>query len=100
MDWIYPEAWSYEHNALHHYNTGQKSDPDQVERLFKVVRTSKISFFKKDLYFWFMAFTWKITYYAPSTFLHLKRNSECAHNYGYNHFGSSRKRVGNFQYFS
>ena len=31
-DWMLPEAWDVEHNALHHYELGEGSDPDLLER--------------------------------------------------------------------
>ena len=74
FDWITPEAWKYEHNSLHHTTTGQKSDPDQVERLFRFVRNAQVPLFAKHFLFWYVAFTWKWSYYAPSTTMHLQKN--------------------------
>ncbi|RYZ67071.1 MAG: fatty acid desaturase [Proteobacteria bacterium] len=66
LDWIHPRAWDIEHNVLHHYATGEVEDPDLVEEnvagLADASRTVRLAV--AALY----AFTWKITYYAPSTF--------------------------------
>jgi fatty acid desaturase len=39
LDWILPEAWTYEHNHLHHRNLGELGDPDLVERNFMDIRS-------------------------------------------------------------
>ncbi len=38
LDWMLPEAWSLEHNALHHYRLGEEGDPDLVQRNLQFVR--------------------------------------------------------------
>ena len=66
-DWLLPNAWSYEHNTLHHYHTGEVLDPDVLEdrvRLMREVRAPRI--FKHLIAFVF-ASTWKLSYYAPNT---------------------------------
>ena len=42
MDWMQPEAWDVEHNHLHHYQLGEASDPDLVERNMKPLRTGTL----------------------------------------------------------
>jgi fatty acid desaturase len=69
FDWILPEAWNYEHNVLHHYNTGERADPDLVERNVGFVRHSKGPRWLRYLYVVLLAATWKLSYYAPSTLL-------------------------------
>jgi fatty acid desaturase len=67
FDWIHPKAWDYEHNQLHHYNTGELHDPDLVERHTEFLRAMRIPRFFKYLLLMFAAVTWKYTYYAPNT---------------------------------
>lgn len=66
LDWILPHAWDIEHNALHHYATGELSDPDLVEE--NVAGLDGKPFAVRAAVAALYAFTWKITYYAPSTF--------------------------------
>jgi Fatty acid desaturase len=67
FDWIYPEAWNLEHNVLHHFYTGELSDPDLVEENTAGFRNSKGPVLLKYLGVAFYALTWKYTYYAPNT---------------------------------
>jgi hypothetical protein len=41
-DWIHPDAWSLEHNRLHHYNLGESEDPDHVQFNMQWLRHSRI----------------------------------------------------------
>lgn len=68
FDWIHPAAWDYEHNILHHYNTGEADDPDVAERHTEFLRRLRIPRFLKYLILGFASITWKYTYYAPNTF--------------------------------
>jgi fatty acid desaturase len=67
LDWIKPEAWSYEHNIMHHYHLGEDEDPDNVERNMQWLVKSKIPIWIRYLIVYFFAATWKYTYYAPNT---------------------------------
>lgn len=73
FDWMKPEAWQHEHNVLHHYNLGEKEDPDQVENLLKFMDTQSWSSPKRFTFFCFFMMTWKFSYYAPNTWIHLQR---------------------------
>ncbi len=73
LDWISPEAWAFEHNRLHHYHTGEVLDPDLVEHNTQRLRDADVPELLKHLAVAFYALTWKISYYAPSTFQTLKR---------------------------
>jgi fatty acid desaturase len=66
-DWMIPEAWIYEHNVLHHSNTGEDRDPDLVERNTTAYRASKLPLAIKYAGMAFVAATWRLTYYAPNT---------------------------------
>ncbi|HEX8824669.1 MAG TPA: fatty acid desaturase [Archangium sp.] len=72
-DWIHPEAWRHEHNALHHGRTGETADPDLVEETTGFLRRSSMPLPVKYAIVAFFAFTWKLTYYAPNTFLEWQR---------------------------
>ena len=45
FDWWLVEGWNIEHNNLHHYNLGEKTDPDVFEDSLKVLRVLKFPFF-------------------------------------------------------
>jgi fatty acid desaturase len=66
-EWMLPEAWSFEHNVLHHYHTGEALDPDLVERNFTLMRESRAPRWVKYLVIGVLMCTWKIIYYAPNT---------------------------------
>ena len=67
LDWIKPEAWSYEHNIMHHYHLGEDDDPDNVERNMQWLIRSKTPMWIRYLFIYIFATTWKFTYYAPNT---------------------------------
>jgi fatty acid desaturase len=73
LDWIYPEAWNLEHNVLHHFYTGEPTDPDLVEENTSAIRQAKVPRALKYAAVGFYALTWKYTYYAPNTFQVLER---------------------------
>ncbi|MCB9520725.1 MAG: fatty acid desaturase [Myxococcales bacterium] len=66
-DWMVPDAWRYEHNALHHFRLGESADPDQPELNTSLIRRRGIPLFLRALVLAFVASTWKFTYYAPNT---------------------------------
>lgn len=73
LDWISPEAWRWEHNALHHVRTGDPGDPDLVERNTDWLRRSRMPRLAKYGVVAFFACTWKLLYYAPNTHQLLRR---------------------------
>jgi fatty acid desaturase len=73
LDWMAPEAWHHEHDVLHHFHTGEISDPDLVEENVALIREAKLPLALKYAVVAFYAATWKFTYYAPNTFQILKR---------------------------
>nr|WP_275856182.1 fatty acid desaturase [Sulfurimonas sp. MAG313] len=75
LDWIKPDAWSYEHNIMHHYHLGEDEDPDNIEVNVDLVRTSTIPNIFKYIFVALLASTWKLTYYAPNT-LRILENKE------------------------
>ncbi len=66
-DWMLPEAWMYEHNVLHHANTGEENDPDLVERNTEFLRNSKLPKALRYAVVGLLGATWRPSYYAPST---------------------------------
>jgi fatty acid desaturase len=66
-DWMTPAAWIYEHNILHHQNTGEDRDPDLVERNAEWVRDPRVPRPVRWAIFGALALTWKPSYYAPAT---------------------------------
>ncbi len=75
-DWMLPAAWRHEHNVLHHVRTGELEDPDLVEHNTAWLRESSLPLPIKYGVVAFFACTWKVTYYAPSTFLAWRRAEE------------------------
>lgn len=76
LDWILPEAWRWEHNALHHVRTGDPGDPDLVQRNTDWLRRSSMPMPLKYAVVGFFACTWKLLYYAPNTFQLLQRRDD------------------------
>ena len=66
-DWIWPPAWSHEHNHLHHYHLGEHTDPDLVERNLEWLRQKSWPAPVKVFLIALMAMTWKFIYYAGNT---------------------------------
>ena len=72
LDWITPDAWSYEHNIMHHYHLGELDDPDNVERNMQWLIQSNTPMWLRRIFIYIFAATWKYTYYAPNTLRILK----------------------------
>lgn len=66
-DWMLPEAWKYEHNVLHHTNTGELKDPDLVERNTHWIRGQDLPAWARLAMVGVVAVVWKPFYYAPNT---------------------------------
>jgi fatty acid desaturase len=73
-DWMYPPAWSHEHNHLHHFHTGQLDDPDLVERNAWITRLRAVPRLLKWLLLAFVMTSWKWIYYAPNTLWALQQS--------------------------
>jgi fatty acid desaturase len=71
FDWIQPEAWSHEHNKMHHCALGEwPGDPDVVEEVFGPVRRARVPLAAKYVLLALSACTWKWVYYAPGTLMY------------------------------
>mmetsp|Transcript_10360 Transcript_10360/g.24355 ORF Transcript_10360/g.24355 Transcript_10360/m.24355 type:complete len:480 (-) Transcript_10360:53-1492(-) len=66
-DWMQPEAWDVEHNYMHHYELGEKSDPDLLERNAHNVRIQKIPLPFRYAQMLSLMVMWKWFYYSPNT---------------------------------
>lgn len=75
LDWIEPKSWDYEHNTKHHYNLGEKSDPDNVEINLRWLRESNIPMWMRYVIVISFACIWKFAYYSPQT-LKIQANHE------------------------
>ncbi len=64
-DWMLPEAWTYEHNVLHHTHTGEDTDPDLIERNTEALRDYPMAV--RYGLMGVLALTWRASYYAPKT---------------------------------
>lgn len=78
LDWIKPDAWAYEHNIMHHYHLGEADDPDNIELNLNII--SKFPRWTKYIFVYFLAATWKLTYYAPNTLRILENKESRKHN--------------------
>ena len=72
-DWIHPDAWHQEHNRLHHYNLGERADPDQMQYNMRWLRESKMPMWLRYLIVAVFACFWKAAYYAPRALMELRR---------------------------
>ncbi len=64
-DWVTPAAWHQEHDVLHHYNLGEKLDPDHLQHNMKWLRESNIPIFLRVTMIALFTTVWKVVYYAP-----------------------------------
>jgi len=65
-DWLYPPAWKYEHNILHHFYTNEKLDPDFAPLVIK--GHVNLPFWLRAGITCFYVLTWKLSYYSKNTF--------------------------------
>ena len=72
LDWIKPDAWSYEHNIMHHYHLGEDDDPDNVERNLQWLIQSNVPMWLRYIIVYIFTSMWKYVYYAPNTLRILK----------------------------
>jgi fatty acid desaturase len=74
-DWILPAAWQLEHN-VHHVHTGGPADPDVVEANVEFLRRAQKPLWQKVILACAIMSTWRLSYYAPSTFIQLRRHEQ------------------------
>ncbi|NOQ37062.1 MAG: fatty acid desaturase [Methylococcaceae bacterium] len=71
-DWITPAGWHQEHDVLHHYNLGEKLDPDHLQHNMEWLRQSNIPMCLRYVLVAVFTVAWKILYYAPRTHKELR----------------------------
>lgn len=71
-DWITPDAWHQEHDILHHYNLGEKLDPDQLQHNMEWLRQSKAPMWLRFVIVTVFTALWKILYYTPRSHKELR----------------------------
>jgi fatty acid desaturase len=74
-EWMLPAGFQHEHN-VHHVYTGREEDPDVVEANVEYIRTSTKPRWVKYLMALAIALTWRFSYYAPGTFIQLRRKQK------------------------
>ena len=67
VEWWPAETWRRQHNELHHYQTGELTDPDTLERFGRFIRELKAPRFIKYILLFVSASTWKFSIYAPNS---------------------------------
>lgn len=67
LDWLKVDAWSFEHNIMHHYHLGEDDDPDNVEYNLKWLTSSNIPMWLRYMIVYGFTMMWKPVYYAPNT---------------------------------
>ena len=72
FDWMAPDAWELEHVQIHHFYTGETTDPDLIQRNLSGVRKSRAPKLLRYLAVAASVLTWKWTYYAPQTLMYLQ----------------------------
>jgi len=75
-DWMLPEAWDVEHNYKHHFELGEGSDPDLLERNAHNVRIATRPKFVKYMEMFALMVMWKWFYYAPNTLKEMNERQE------------------------
>ncbi|MCK4840841.1 MAG: fatty acid desaturase [Methylococcales bacterium] len=66
-DWITPAGWHQEHDVLHHYNLGEKLDPDHLQHNMEWLRQSATPMWIRVIVVGIFTAVWKILYYTPRT---------------------------------
>ncbi len=74
-DWITPDGWHQEHDILHHYNLGEKLDPDHLQHNMEWLRQSKVPMWMRFVIVTGFTTLWKILYYTPRTHKELRISS-------------------------
>ncbi|GFO72485.1 NADPH-dependent stearoyl-CoA 9-desaturase [Bathymodiolus japonicus methanotrophic gill symbiont] len=71
-DWITPAGWHQEHDILHHYNLGEKRDPDHLQHNMQWLRQSNTPMGLRYAIVALFTTSWKILYYTPRTHKELR----------------------------
>lgn len=71
-DWMTIPGWHYEHDVLHHYYLGEKTDPNNAQHNMEWLRQSKLPMWQRYMIVAFFSGIWKIVYYTPRTHKELR----------------------------
>ncbi len=85
-DWIYPPAWEYEHNVLHHFYTNESLDPDQISYKLSGSSVENQTWWKKILevsYVILKIISWKASYYSFNTLKALGEKTSYKQDYNF-----------------
>ena len=74
-DWMTPAGWHHEHDELHHYNLGEKVDPNNAQHNMEWLRQSRLPMWLRYVVVALFSGIWKIIYYTPRTHKELCRNA-------------------------
>ena len=74
-DWMTLAGWHHEHDLLHHYNLGEKVDPNNAQHNMEWLRQSSLPMWQRYLIVALFSGIWKIIYYTPRTHKELCLNA-------------------------
>jgi len=74
-DWMTPAGWHHEHDELHHYNLGEKADPNNAQHNMEWLRQSRLPMWQRYMIVALFSGIWKIIYYTPRTHKELVLNA-------------------------
>jgi fatty acid desaturase len=66
LEWWPADTWHRQHNELHHYHTGEDTDPDTMERHGGPIARLRAPRFVKHILVFLFSATWKFTAYGPN----------------------------------
>ena len=64
-DWMTPAGWHHEHDLLHHYYLGEKTDPNNAQHNMEWLRQSSVPMWLRYVIVAVFSGIWKISYYTP-----------------------------------
>ncbi|QWF70909.1 fatty acid desaturase [Methylomonas paludis] len=74
-DWMTIPGWHHEHDLLHHYSLGEKTDPNNAQHNMEWLRQSRLPMWQRYTIVALFAGIWKIIYYTPRTHKELCLNA-------------------------
>jgi fatty acid desaturase len=66
-DWMTLAGWHHEHDLLHHYSLGEKTDPNNAQHNMEWLRQSSLPMWQRYVIVALFSGIWKIIYYTPRT---------------------------------
>lgn len=74
-DWMTLAGWHHEHDLLHHYFLGEKTDPNNAQHNMEWLRQSSLPMWQRYVIVALFSGVWKISYYTPRTHKELCLNA-------------------------